>query len=514
MPNAATFRDWTPTFLYLLLTSTLGPLLFGYHLAELNEPQAVITCAANRPTDPHATTTTTTPHLPQCIPMTPLQFGLITSIFTLGGLLGALAGGPITTHSGRLRAMLLASVFATLGPALEALTPDLAFFAVGRFVAGLGAGAATVIVPIYISEIAPPAQRGFFGSATQVMINMGILITQVLGLFLSKGQLWRVVLGVGGLIGALQGVGLMLGGKESPRWLAEHGELGQARRVLQATRGKDADIEGEIASWNTADAPDADDEEERLLSNQDREPNDHPRSSSASLPTKPPMATKPSDFPHPIHFFNILLDPHLRPAVLAVVMIMTAQQLTGINSIVMYGVSLLSDLLAANAAILNVLVGVLNVVVTVAAAPLIDSLGRKTCLLLSISGMGTSSLVLAFGIMRAIPVLSAIAVLTFVASFGVGLGPVPFILSSELVPPEVVGVAQSWALGANWIATFLVAQFFPLVNERLGKGQVYFLFAGFGVLFGALTVWMVPETRGKGSVEEVWGRKRDGDRED
>jgi len=194
--------------------------------------------------------------------------------------------------------------------------------------------------------------------------------------------------------------------------------------------------------------------------------------------------------------------------------LMIAQQLAGINSIVMYGVSLLSDLLAANSGLLNVGVAALNVIITFSAAPLTDKLGRKPCLLLSITGMGTSSVLLAVGIMRSIPILSVIAVVSFVASFGLGLGPVPFILSSELVGAEAVGATQSWALAANWIATFVVAQFFPLLNEKLGKGQVYFIFAGFALIFGVFTALWVPETKGKSDADEVWGRKKSQARED
>jgi len=101
----------------------------------------------------------------------------------------------------------------------------------------------------------------------------------------------------------------------------------------------------------------------------------------------------------------------------------------------MYGTSLLATLLRSNAALLNLAVSALNILVTASCAPLIDKLGRKTCLLASITGMGLSSLLLALSILRHIPLLSAIAVLLFVSSFGLGLGPVPFILSSELVGP-------------------------------------------------------------------------------
>ena len=174
----------------------------------------------------------------------------------------------------------------------------------------------------------------------------------------------------------------------------------------------------------------------------------------------------------------------------------------------MYSVSVLSKLLPTTAGIITVGVGVLNLIVTIACAPLSDKLGRKMCLLLSIAGMGISSLLLAFGLMEDVRELSAVGTLLFVASFAVGLGPVPFILASELVGPEAVGATQSWALAANWIATFLVAQFFPILDNALGKGKVYFLFAGMGAAFFGFVAWWVPETKGKKDADEVWGRQR------
>ena len=202
----------------------------------------------------------------------------------------------------------------------------------------------------------------------------------------------------------------------------------------------------------------------------------------------------------------MLRDPNNSRAILAVVVVMMAQQLCGINSIVMYGVFLLSDLLASNSALLNIFVSILNIVATTGFAPLVDILGRKPCLLTSIAGMGTSSILLAVGIRSSISVLSAVAVLLFVASFAFGLGPVPFILSSELVAPEAVGATQSWALAANWISTFVVAQFFPLANEKLGKGIVYFIFAGIAAVSFVFVSWYVPETKGKKDIDEIWGR--------
>ena len=186
---------------------------------------------------------------------------------------------------------------------------------------------------------------------------------------------------------------------------------------------------------------------------------------------------------------------------------MLAQQLTGINSIIMYSVHLLSELLPTTATLLTVAISALNLIITTACAPLSDKIGRKTCILLSIAGMGVSSLMLALGIYYSLKVLSAVATLAFVASFAVGLGPVPFILANELVGPEAVGATQSWALAANWIATFLVSQFFPILNQALGKGRVYYVFAAIAVVSAAFIAWWVPETKGKHGAEEVWGRK-------
>ncbi len=201
------------------------------------------------------------------------------------------------------------------------------------------------------------------------------------------------------------------------------------------------------------------------------------------------------------------MNPTYRPAIIAVIAVMLAQQLTGINSIVMYSVTFLSTLLPATAALLTVAVSALNVFITLLCAPLSDKLGRKTCILLSIAGMGVNSILLGLGMYYSVKVLSAVAMLLFVASFAVGLGPVPFILANELVGPEAVGATQSWALAANWIATFLVSQFFPILNKALGRGRVYYVFAAFAAVFGAFIAWWVPETKGKSGADEVWGRK-------
>ena len=427
--------------------------------------------------------------------MNTTEIGLVNSIFTVGGLIGALFAGHAATSLGRLRSMRYNDAFFILGSVGEALAPNVATMAVGRFVSGLGAGAAMVIVPLYVSEVSPPAKKGFFGAFTQVMVNLGIFTTALIGLFLSRGQLWRVILAVGGVFGILQFASLLFG-IESPKWSSEHGKSASAKEDLEKIRGANYDITEEVNAWHLPNAHGRHEEEAALLHDDEHADDEHHSSRKRDVL-----------FKGTVGFLQILTHPQHNRAVLAVVTVMVAQQFCGINSIVIYGVTLLSDLLSASAGLLNVFVAIINLAVTLLCAPLIDKLGRKACLLLSMTGMGTSSLLLAVAIMNSIPALSVIAVLSFVASFGLGLGPVPFLLSSELVGPEAVGATQSWGLAANWIATFVVTFFFPKLNQALGKGKVYFVFAALAATFAILTTWLVPETRGRRDADEVWGRK-------
>ncbi len=145
--------------------------------------------------------------------------------------------------------MRIMSIVLTVGPIVEALAPSIAVMCIGRLISGIGAGAAVVVVPIYISEIAPPKEKGLFGALTQIMINVGILVAQLLGYFLSKGNLWRIILAVSGGIGALEFLALWLV-PESPKWLAENSHPKRARDSLRKIRGRTVDLDAEVKSWN------------------------------------------------------------------------------------------------------------------------------------------------------------------------------------------------------------------------------------------------------------------------
>lgn len=418
--------------------------------------------------------------------MSNAQWGMIQSIFTIGGLIGALFSGPVATKWGRLFALRLLTFFLASGPIAEALAGKIWVVALGRAIAGIGAGAATVVAPIYISEISPTDKRGLFGSFTQVQINTGIVIAQVLGYFLSKNSKWRWILATAGFIAAFNYFGLLFA-NESPTWLASKNQPRAARTVLQRLRGRDADIRDEVDTWNISGLG----EQEALLGHQS------------------PPGTREAQ-PQTKSFLDVVRIPKYRRAVIAVSAAMIAQQLTGINAVIMYSVSILGDIMPHKAALITIIVSAANVLVTILFSPMPDRVGRRKTLLASIMGMGVASCLLANGLAKNDRPLTIVGVALFVCSFGLGLGPVPFILASELVGPEAVGATSSWALALNWLSTFLVAQFVPMLNAQLPRGHLFWIFAGIAGFFYLVVAYFVPETKGMANADQVWSNHRRG----
>lgn len=151
--------------------------------------------------------------------------------------------------------MRMTTVSFVLGSALETFAPNIGFMCFGRLVSGLGCGAAIVVVPIYIAEVAPPKEKGLFGAFTQISICLGIFVTQLLGYFMSKGNLWRIILAIAGAIGLLHFAALFLV-SESPKWLAKNRSPQHARQILRKIRGHKADVDAEVKAWNIDATPD------------------------------------------------------------------------------------------------------------------------------------------------------------------------------------------------------------------------------------------------------------------
>lgn len=467
--------------LYSLGSAAVAPLLFGYHMAELNAPESAIRCPT--PTVTPSSASLGLPTLPHCITMSNSDFGLVTSIFAFGGLGGALLGAPLSNRYGRRGSLLLCSLGFALGGLVMAFAGSLGGMLAGRMISGIASGAAVVVVPLYVHELAPEGEKGSFGAITQISVNLGILLTQTLGLFLSKEVLWRLILGVGAVLGAIQGL-LLLRAHESPRWLAANGQQGDAENSLHALRGRNlsmAEIEQALSDHQGGTSA----EVEPLISDEEE----------GQKATTQPKIT----------LLEFGTTSKYRKELIAVIGIMLVQQLTGINAIVMYGVSVLRELIPENgAALINVFISATNLFFTWYASRFFDSAGRKPYLLASIGGMGINSLALGLGIIFHIPLLSAIATILFVCSFSIGLGPIPWMVAAETVEFSASGAAQSISLCASWIGTFLVGYGFPvLAATGLGKGGVFLLFAVVALLGAMFVERFIPETKGK-TVSEAW----------
>jgi SP family arabinose:H+ symporter-like MFS transporter len=410
-----------------------------------------------------------------------LEIGWAVASLTLSATLSIMFAGPLADRYGRRRLLRIAAVVFTVSALLSAAAHDFATLIFARLLSGLGVGAALVVAPMYIAEIAPAAVRGRMVSFNQLHIVLGITAAFFSNyLILRLGHLdlpllatlriedwnWRWMLGIGALPSIMFFL-LLFTVPESPRWLAMHGRLDVARRVLSRAHGT-ALAEAELAEVRSSLAHEVGKSEPRL-----RE----------------------------------IWAPELRFVMMIGLIVGVLQQITGINAVFFYAPVIFEQAGASADAAFEqaVYVGLVNLVFTVIAILLIDRLGRKPLLMLGTAGIAISMGVLAYGFsvedgMHARLVL--IGVLAFVASFAVSLGPIMWVLLSEIFPNRIRGVAISFVGLVNSAVSFGVQLIFPWELENLGNSRPWLIYGVFAVL-GLLLIWrLLPETRGK-SLEEL-----------
>ncbi|CAH2350265.1 probable metabolite transport protein [[Candida] railenensis] len=488
-------KELTPKLIANVAIICIGSLQFGYHMAELNSPESVISCRISKPNPlvPYAESWFGSHGFEMCISMTAEQVGTITSIFSLGGLLGSFFVGSIADKIGRKRTGLLHCGIYLVGSTLNGIANTYTAILVGRFVAGLGAGAALAIGPVFINEIAPAKVKGFLGSMNQVSVNIGILITQFLALIWCDNNNWRLLLLTGSVLAIFNFVAIFFYVDESPMWLYNNGFTSKAYQVLHDIRGGEyVQAREEVNSWKSHVSGTSSNESDDLLQEE-----------GAAAPAVA-YSSQPS-----ITLSTYLSSPEYFNSRLVSTGILIAQQFCGINSIIFYGVSVLISVFPDYAILINCLISIVNVVVTFGSAPLIDKLGRKPLLLGSVTVMGISSSIMGFGIISSSAILSIVGTFTYITAFATGLGPIPFLLVSEVTQPKVKAVAQSWGTACNWFATGLVGLLFPILKNSWIGGGVYFIFTAFCALTYLFIKRYIPETKGLSTYEEVWGQRID-----
>ena len=179
-------------------------------------------------------------------------------------------------------------------------------------------------------------------------------------------------------------------------------------------------------------------------------------SGSDSIHSGSPSSPSPKEAHVKLTIWQFLRSPAYKPMIRAVLVVMLAQQLSGINAVIFYSTSILSSILPSSSALISLIISLVNLSTTLPSTHFIERHGRKPLLLWSIASMGISSLFLGLGIVYSWRLICVISSFAFVAGFSIGLGPIPFLIISEFVDAEGVSAGQSFGLVTNWIATFCV----------------------------------------------------------
>ncbi|EER34461.1 conserved hypothetical protein [Candida tropicalis MYA-3404] len=494
------FLDKRHSITFTLAWSTfficLSALQFGYHLAELNAPGEILSCNFKKPGPLPSYDDTIWSHLNfrQCIKMPDYGVALVTTMFTIGGLLASIVLGFTSVCSiyGRKQLCTVAALFYFLGSSLMSFSQTNWQINLGRLLSGVGAGSSLIMSPILINELAPHNHRGLLGSLMQFAVSLGILLAQVVSYFYSDDQQWRIIFIVAGCLGLIQFLGLFTV-PESPKWLImKYSDVQQATLILESLRTDHTTVEFEIQHWK------------HLLTNNLVQQDEEQTETSSLLSHE----SQSSFDPPSISTWKFLSDLKYRNQLIAVVLIMTGQQWSGVNTITYYGVQVLNGIFnnpdGNMVLFLSCLISTVNVLVSVGVAPLIDKWGRKPLLMSSVVICGVSALSLAIGIPTKNDAVVVTAFFSFIIGFGIGLGPIPFLMISEFTGHDVVTIAQSFGTVMNWCSNMSVAMFFPILTKLLGGGLVFSVFAINCLLYGIGFYYNIPETKGFNHSNDVW----------
>lgn len=393
--------------------------------------------------------------------------GLVVAAVPIGAVAGAAIAGPAADTYGRRLMILVAAAVFIVGALASAAAPGVEVLVIARVVIGVAIGLASAAAPVYISEVAPPESRGRLVSFFQLAVTIGILVAYLVGLAFDHVEGWRWMLGLG-CVPALALAFGMLRMPQSPRWLVMSGDDFAARATLAKIRVDDPDtIDREIDEIK------------------------------ASVEEKPGQ-------------WSELLQPVVKAALVVGVGLAILQQVTGINTVIYYAPTIVEFTgvdSSAGSILAAVGVGVINVAMTVVALRLLDRAGRRTLLMIGVSGMVASlfALGLAFEVGGEGTFGSALAIaslMTYVASFAISLGPIFWLLNAEIYPLSVRSKAAGIGTMANWTFNFIVSLTFLLLIEALGQSGAFWFYGGVGVLTLIFCWKLVPETKGK-PLEEI-----------
>lgn len=398
-----------------------------------------------------------------------LQVGWAVSSLIIGCIVGAAMSGILGDRFGRKKVLIAAAILFIVSSIGSAIPDTFSAFIVARIIGGIGIGITSTLCPLYNAEIAPAKYRGRLVALNQLAIVTGIFLTYFVNLWISRSgdeawgiaSAWRWMFGVGAIPGLLFMI-LLFFVPESPRWLIKQGRAAAALPILLRIHGE------ELAKKEVIDIKHSFEQE------------------SGSI--------------------RQLISPGLRIALIVGVGLAVLQQVTGINAVMYYAPEIFKATGAGtNASLIQtILVGFINLLFTLVALWLIDKVGRKALLLVGSASMSICLIVIgiAFQTGHAAGPLVLIFILLYVASFAISLGPVVWVIMSEIFPNRIRGKATAIAAMALWAADYLVSQSFPPMLSSTGPAATFWIYGGMALLAFLFTWRVVPETKGK-SLEEI-----------
>ena len=425
----------------VLIVLSFAGFLFGYHVAIVSGALIFLTSAFSLSTSAE---------------------GFFVAVMLLGGLGGALIAGPMADHLGRKKSLACAVLLFIIGSWCIVGAIDYTSLLWGRVMSGLAAGIVTVISPMSLAEIAPPAYRGRCVSLFQFMIALGILLAYGISFIFAHAQVWQPPFKVGILLSVVQFAALFAL-PETPAWLLTQGKRNQAESVWRKVR---ADTQ-----WQK--------ELEQIT----------------------PLKEKHNRWQlcFKSYFFKILCIG---------VALNLFQQITGINAVIYYTPRIFKELgidSSFGMFLATLVVGLINVLATVFSAWILDKVGRKRLLLVGSAGMTLSLTLLSTLFLKRNSINDAIAcfsLISYVAFFAMSLGPVTWVVLSEIFPLSIRGSGMAIAIACNWLANYVVALTFPDLIQRFGVSIVFALFGSLYLLAFLFIYRFIPETKGK-TLEEI-----------
>jgi SP family arabinose:H+ symporter-like MFS transporter len=450
--------------LLITLVASLGGFLFGFDMAVIS---GVL------------------PLVQKQFALSAAQEGWFVSSALVGCIIGVALSGELSDRFGRKKPLILTAILFVASALGCALLPSLSGVIAFRVLGGIGIGIASNVVPLYISEIAPAQIRGRLVTYYQFALTLGILVAYLSNAALLNGvsaagvnptalnsifnqEVWRGMLGMGVLPAVLFLFGLLLI-PESPRWLIQKGRMDEGNVIISKITGQSL---SEIKS--------------------------------AQLTTE----NNPSK-----GSYKALFAPSMRKALLIGILLPLFSQFSGINAIIYYGPRILGNagISLSNSLISQIIFGLANMVFTLFAIWKVDSWGRRPLYLYGTAGAAISLILtgICFYFNATSSIWLLICVLAFLACFACSIGPLKFVVASEIFPGAIRGRALAISIMVMWVADTIVGQITPILLNEIGSAGTFWFFAFFCIVAFIAVYKLLPETKGK-SLEQIENDWKDG----